>query len=385
MTEALPGTFEVQHTDSKSGARVGRLQTAHGPVSTPVFMPVGTQGSVKAMSPAEMLELDTEILLGNVYHLNVRPGMEVIEACGGLHSFMGWDRPILTDSGGFQVFSLAQLRKIRPDGVEFQSHVDGATIFLGPREAMSIQRTLGSDIAMAFDECPSHDSTPEYTCQAVERTLTWAALCLEQLRAPGQLVFGIVQGGEHAELRQRCSRELVAMEFDGYAIGGVSVGEPEKVLLQGVRDSVPHLPEDRPRYLMGVGKMHQIIEAVAQGVDMFDCVMPTRFARNGSAFTRKGRVPIKASEFRMSTEPIEKGCTCYACSNFSRAYVRHLLNVKEILGVRLLTMHNLHRYSEFMKEIRTAISEGNFSEYRTEFLREFADSWSNREGDGQDE
>jgi queuine tRNA-ribosyltransferase len=373
MTSPEPGTYELLHQDTATSARVGVLHTAHGPIETPVFMPVGTQGAVKAMSPVELKGLDTQILLGNTYHLNIRPGMDVIETCGGLHKFMGWDGPILTDSGGFQVFSLSKLNKITADGVTFQSHMDGSSIFLGPREAMHIQRVLGSDIAMAFDECPPYGSTREYTCQAVDRTLAWAALCLEQERAPGQLVFGIVQGGEFADLREHCARELVQMKFDGYAIGGVSVGEPEAVLLKGVRDTVGHLPATKPRYLMGVGKMDQMIDAIACGIDMFDCVMPTRFARNGSAFTRRGKVPIKAGAHRLSTEPVEAGCTCYACTHFTRAYIRHLLNVDEILGVRLLTMHNLHRYAEFLSEIREAIKAGQLTEYREAFLANYQD------------
>ncbi|MDE0838540.1 MAG: tRNA guanosine(34) transglycosylase Tgt [Kiritimatiellae bacterium] len=381
MTSPAPGTYELLHEDPATNARVGVLHTAHGPIETPVFMPVGTQGAVKAMSPVELKGLDTQILLGNTYHLNIRPGMDVIEICGGLHKFMDWDGPILTDSGGFQVFSLSKLNKITADGVTFQSHMDGSSIFLGPREAMHIQRVLGSDIAMAFDECPPYGSTREYTCQAVDRTLAWATLCLEQERAPGQLVFGIVQGGEYADLREHCARELVQMEFDGYAIGGVSVGEPEAVLLKGVRDTVGHLPATKPRYLMGVGKMDQMIEAIACGIDMFDCVMPTRFARNGSAFTRRGKVPIKAGAYRLSTEPVEEGCTCYACTHFTRAYIRHLLNVDEILGVRLLTMHNLHRYAEFLSEIREAIKAGELTEYREAFLANYRDGSTPAEGD----
>jgi queuine tRNA-ribosyltransferase len=277
---------------------------------------------------------------------------------------MGWDRPILTDSGGYQIFSLANLRKITPDGVEFNNHVDGARVFLGPREVMDIQRRLGADIAMVLDECAPYPCDRNYACQAVEKTLTWAALCSREPRAEGQFVFGIVQGSEYEDLRDRCARELVAMDFDGYAIGGVSVGEPEQVLMKGVKDSLGGLPEAKPRYLMGVGKMHQILEAVAQGVDMFDCVIPTRFARNGSAFTRTGNYPVKAAEYKCDSRPIEEGCDCYACRNFTRAYVRHLVNVNEILGVRLLTMHNIHRYMSFMREIRSALDEGTFEDLR---------------------
>lgn len=364
--------FEVLKRDPETGARLGVLHTAHGDVQTPCFMPVGTQGTVKAMAPRELEELGVGVLLGNTYHLNIRPGLEVIEASGGLHKFMGWSRPILTDSGGFQVFSLAGLRTITPDGVAFNSHVDGARVFLGPVEAMRIQRILGSDIAMAFDECPPHPSSRESACQAVDRTLTWAAKCLEQPRAAGQWVFGIVQGGEHADLRARCAAELVAMGFDGYAVGGVSVGEPEDVLLSGITHGVEGLPADRPRYLMGVGKIHQILEAVARGVDMFDCVRPTRFARNGTAFTWRGSYPVKAGEYRLDQNPVEPGCTCYTCQNFARAYVRHLLNVNEILGVRLLTLHNLHRFMELMQAIRSALVEDRFAAFKAEFLQQHA-------------
>jgi len=330
-------------------------------------MPVGTQATVKAMSPAELESLDVSILLGNTYHLNLRPGMDVIEACGGLHAFMGWSRPILTDSGGFQVFSLAGLRKIRDDGVEFSSHIDGSRIFLGPVEAMRIQRILGSDIAMVFDECPPHGCTRDYACQSMEKSIAWAAKCSEQPRAAGQLVFGIVQGGAFDDLRRRCARELVGIGFDGYAVGGVSVGEPEDVLLRGMEQGVAELPLDRPRYLMGVGRMSQILEAVALGVDMFDCVMPTRYARNGSAFTRRGVYPVKAGAYRLDGRPVEEGCGCYTCTHFPRAYVRHLLNVGEILGLQLLTLHNLYRYMAFMAEIREAVRGGFFREFRDEF------------------
>ncbi|MBU0677438.1 MAG: tRNA guanosine(34) transglycosylase Tgt [Verrucomicrobia bacterium] len=360
-------TFEVITRDSTSGARRGRLHTAHGVVETPVFMPVGTQATVKAMTPAELEAQDCRIILSNTYHLNSRPGIEVIEACGGLHKFMGWDRAILTDSGGYQVFSLAKLRRITDEGVEFQSHFDGQKHFLGPKEAMAIQRGLGSDIAMVFDECAPYPCDWDYACKAVDRTLAWAALCACQPRADGQLVFGIVQGSSFGDLRERCAKELVDMNFDGYAIGGVSVGEPEDLLLKGVDDSIDFLPGGKPRYLMGVGLFNQMLEAVARGVDMFDCVIPTRFARNGSAFTRKGRFPVKAGVYREDTRPIDEECACYACRKFSRAYIRHLLNVNEILGVRLLTIHNLHVYEQFMQEMRTSIENGVFGRFREDF------------------
>ena len=358
------GSFEIVAKDAGSKARVGRLQTAHGVVETPVFMPVGTQATVKSLSPAELEEMDCRILLGNTYHLNARPGVDIVTKSGGLHRFMGWDRAILTDSGGFQVFSLSKLRKITDEGVRFQSHVDGSSHFLGPVEAMAIQRGLGSDIAMVFDECPPYPSTRDYACQAVDRTLAWAALCARQPRADGQLVFGIVQGGIYTDLRERCSKGLQEIGFDGYAIGGVSVGEPDELILPGVDSCVDTLPADRPRYLMGVGEFRQMTESVARGVDMFDCVMPTRLARHGTAFTRQGRFPAKASIYKEDQRPIEEGCGCYCCRRFCRAYIRHLLNVDEILGIRLLALHNVYRYLDFMSEMRKAIANGTFAQFR---------------------
>ncbi len=364
VSAVLPaGTFEIVAEDRTTGARCGRLHTAHGIVETPVFMPVGTQATVKSMTPEELEGLDVSILLGNTYHLNLRPGMDVIGAAGGLHRFMGWSRPILTDSGGYQVFSLSDIRKIGDDGVTFQSHIDGSRLFLGPVEAMEIQRILGSDIAMVFDECLPAGSGRDYACQSTHRTLNWAARCLEQPRAPGQLFFGIVQGGAFEDLRRHCARELVSMGFDGYAVGGVSVGEPEDVLLKGVADGVAALPLDQPRYLMGVGRMSQMTQAVSMGVDMFDCVMPTRYARNGSAFTRMGVYPVKAAYNKLDQHPVEEDCSCYCCSNFSRSYVRHLLHAGEILGLRLLTLHNIHRYMCFMQEMRDAIRNDCFADF----------------------
>jgi len=359
--------FDILSTDPASSARRGRLRTAHGVIETPVFMPVGTQGTIKAMSPAELEDSGVQIIVTNAYHLKIRPGIDVIEKCGGQHRFMGWNRAILTDSGGFQVFSLANLRKIRADGVEFNSHFDGKRLFMGPVESMEMQRKLASDIAMVFDECAPYPCDRDYACQSVNKTLAWAALCAEQSRAEGQLVFGIVQGSEYRDLREHCARELVAIGFDGYAIGGVSVGEPAHVLVAGVDDSLSSLPYDKPRYLMGVGEMRQIIDAVSRGVDMFDCVMPTRFARNGSAFTLKGRYPVKAAGYKYDMRPVEEGCKCHACRNFSRAYIRHLLNVNEILGVRLLTTHNIYAYMRLMSEIRAALESGEFGELRRKY------------------
>jgi queuine tRNA-ribosyltransferase len=361
------GFFKLFKTDSATKARLGRIKTTCGEIDTPVFMPVGTQASVKAMDPRELLEMGTQIILGNTYHLSIRPGMEIIQKAGGLHEFMNWQKPILTDSGGFQVFSLAKIRKVRSHGVEFRSHLDGSLLFLGPKEAMEIQRLLGSDIAMVFDECPAHDCSAKDAAAAVERTLRWAAECRGQPRATGQFVFAIVQGGSNAALRQHCAEELVRMDFDGYAIGGVSVGEPEPEMMKAVEYTEPFLPSDKPRYAMGLGTPAQMVELVARGVDMFDCVLPTRVARNGTAFTYKGTISIKAGFNKADFRPIEEGCECYACKNFTRAYLRHLLNVDEILGLRMLSVHNSHMYMKVMEDIRKHIAAGTFSEFRREF------------------
>src|SRR5438094_4125056 len=359
--------FELLKTDTSSKARVGRLTTAHGVVDTPVFMPVGTQGSVKALDPRELREMGTQIILGNTYHLSLRPGMDIIRAAGGLHQFINWPHPILTDSGGFQVFSLARIRKIKAHGVEFRSHLDGSLLFLGPREAMGIQRELRSDIAMVFDDCPPHTSTPRELRAAVERTMRWATECREQPRATGQMVFGIVQGGARSELREECAKTLVALEFDGYAIGGVSVGEPEPEMMRAVELTEPFLPANQPRYAMGLGTPAQMVELVARGVDMFDCVLPTRVARNGTAFTRKGSISMKAGAYKLDFRPIEEDCDCYACQNFTRAYLRHLLNVGEILGLRMLSVHNTRMFIRVMEQVRAAIANGSFAEFRREF------------------
>jgi queuine tRNA-ribosyltransferase len=361
-----PGTFEILKEDRHTGARLGRLWTAHGVIDTPVFMPVGTQATVKALEPRDLDAAGASIILSNTYHLMLRPGMEVMAACGGLHRFMGWNKPILTDSGGFQVFSLNTLRKITEEGVTFNSHIDGTPFFLGPKEAMEVQRILGSDIAMCFDECMPYPCEPDYAQKSVAKTLRWAAQCLEQPRAAGQLVFGIVQGGEYTLLREHCAKELVSMGFDGYAVGGVSVGEPEDIMLKGVADGTRLLPRERPRYVMGLGDMYQMCESVACGVDMFDCVIPTRVARHGTAYTRTGSYPVKGGSYKIDMRPVEEGCTCYCCQNFSRAYIRHLINVSEILGVRLLSIHNMHRYLEFMREMREAIANDSFREWRKE-------------------
>jgi queuine tRNA-ribosyltransferase len=363
--------FELFKTDPHSRARLGRLTTARGMIDTPAFMPVGTQGSVKALDPRELLEMGTQIILGNTYHLQIRPGLEVITAAGGLHQFINWPGPILTDSGGFQVFSLAKIRKIMPHGVEFRSHLDGSLLFLGPKEAMHIQRLLGSDIAMVFDDCPPHDHGTREMRAAVERTIRWARECRAQARAPAQMVFGIVQGGSHPALREECARELVAMDFDGYAIGGVSVGEPEHEMMRAVEATEPFLPPGRARYAMGLGTPAQMVELVARGVDLFDCVLPTRVARNGTAFTRQGTVSVKAGFNKSDFRPIEEGCQCYACRHFTRAYLRHLLNVGEILGLRMVSVHNSYLFLQVMADIRAALAAGTFAEFRRDFVARY--------------
>ncbi|HEV8544447.1 MAG TPA: tRNA guanosine(34) transglycosylase Tgt [Verrucomicrobiae bacterium] len=365
------GFFQLLKTDSFCKARLGRITTTRGVIDTPQFMPVGTQASVKAIDPRELLEMGTQIILGNTYHLSIRPGLEIIQAAGGLHRFMNWGLPILTDSGGFQVFSLAKIRKVRAHGVEFRSHLDGSLLFLGPREAMEVQRILGSDIAMVFDECPAHNCSAQDATDAVERTILWAKACREQPRAPRQFVFGIVQGGTNAQLRENCARELVALDFDGYAIGGVSVGEPEPEMMHAVELAEPFLPAEKPRYAMGLGTPAQMVELVARGVDMFDCVLPTRVARNGTAFTYKGTVSIKAGFNKADFRPIEEGCECFACRNFTRAYLRHLLNVDEILGLRMLSVHNSYIYMKLMGDIRRHLGQGTFAEFREMFARTY--------------
>ncbi len=357
--------------DAQSRARRGRLHTDRGVIETPTFMPVGTQASVKALDNRELEEMGAQVILGNTYHLAIRPGMEIIGMAGGLHRFMNWPKPILTDSGGFQVFSLGKIRKIQEHGVAFRSHLDGAPLFLGPQESMGIQRQLGSDIAMVFDECPPHDASRSAVEAAVQRTLRWASECREQPRAPGQRVFGIVQGTQFADLRRRCAEELVAMDFDGYAIGGVSVGEPEPQMMLAVEYTEPFLPPDKPRYAMGLGTPAQLVELVARGVDMFDCVLPTRVARNGTAFTSRGTFAIKGGAVKADFRPIEEGCACYACRNHTRAYIRHLLNVNEILGLRLVSIHNSHFYLQLMTDIRAHLEAGTFGEFRKHYIANY--------------
>ena len=367
--------FELLTTDSGSKARYGRLTTAHGLIETPAFMPVGTQGTVKGVSPRELHEIEAQIILGNTYHLFVRPGMEVMRQFGGLHRFMNWDGPILTDSGGYQIFSLAKLRKITEEGVHFQNHLDGTPTFISPEIAMEIQATLGSDIAMVLDECPPYPCEHDYAARSLEMTARWAQRCKarsevrnQNVEMERQLLFGIVQGATFEDLRRVSAEATVQIGFDGYAIGGVSVGEPEPEMMRAVEWSEPFLPNDKPRYAMGLGTPPQLLELVARGVDIFDCVLPTRLARNGTAFTAAGTLNLKNAEFALQNGPIEEGCNCPACREFSRGYIRHLIKAEEILGLRLITLHNLHFYLDLMKRARSEIEAGRFDEFRHAFV-----------------
>ncbi len=348
-------------------ARRGQLTLAHGTVETPAFMPVGTYGTVKAMSPLELREIGAHIVLGNTFHLWLRPGLEVIAAHGGLHGFMGWDGPILTDSGGFQVFSLGALRKITEEGVTFQSPVNGDKLFLTPEESMRIQRVLNSDIAMVFDECTPYPATLREAIDSMRLSLRWAARSKAAHEGNPNALFGIVQGGMYESLRDESLAELIKIGFDGYAIGGLSVGEPKEDMRRILAHTAPMLPHDKPRYLMGVGTPEDLVASVAQGIDMFDCVMPTRNARNGMLFTQNGDIKIKNAQYRLDTRPLDEACTCYTCRHFSRAYLHHLHRLKEILGARLNTIHNLHYYQQLMSEIRTAIETDVFADFVTNF------------------
>jgi queuine tRNA-ribosyltransferase len=350
-------------------ARRGTLTLAHGMVETPAFMPVGTYGTVKAMSPAELRDIGAQIVLGNTFHLWLRPGIDVIAKHGGLHRFMGWDRPILTDSGGFQVWSLGELRKIREEGVAFQSPVNGDQCFLSPEESMRIQHVLNADIAMIFDECTAYPSSREQAAESMRLSLRWAARSKAEFEKLGNAnaLFGIVQGGMHEDLRDESARGLQDIGFHGYAIGGLSVGEPKDDMLRILAHTAPNLPRDKPRYLMGVGTPEDIVAAVGAGIDMFDCVMPTRNGRNGWLFTRFGDVKIRNSAHKDDTRPLDDTCGCYACRNFSRAYLHHLQRTKEILGARLNTIHNLHYYQTLMHEMREAIEAGSFADFVVRF------------------
>jgi queuine tRNA-ribosyltransferase len=368
--------FQLLGKDTATGARRGRLSTLHGAVETPVFMPVGTQGTVKAVTPVHLREIGAQIILGNTYHLSLRPGSGLVRDLGGLHRFMGWDGPILTDSGGFQVFSLSKLREIRDDGVAFQSHLDGAKLFLGPKEVMGIQADLGSDIAMVLDECPPWPVDRDACALACSRSLRWAARCREiaiesGFLESGSMVFAIVQGSTFDDLRREAALALSALDFSGYAVGGVSVGEPEEEMMRQVAATAPHLPEGNPRYTMGLGTPPQILRMIALGVDMFDCVLPTRVARNGLAFTPEGPINLRNERFRADPAPIVEGMDNYTCRNFSRAYLRHLVASNEMLGGTLVTIHNLHFFLNLMEQARAHIEAGDYGPWHEAWIRRY--------------
>jgi queuine tRNA-ribosyltransferase len=355
--------FEIIKKDSSSQARLGRVETNHGSFTTPAFLPVGTQGSVKSLTPEELVEIGVEAILGNTYHLYLRPGHETIGRLGGLHAFIHWERPILTDSGGFQIFSLGSLRKISEEGVLFQSHLDGSPHSLTPEKVVEIQKVLGTDIAMVLDECVPYPSPYEYVKTSMERTSRWARRSLQVRRESDPALFAIVQGGVYRDLREKSAQALVEMGFQGYAIGGLSVGEPKSTMLDVLQWTIPLLPEDTPRYLMGVGTPEDIIDAVMLGVDFFDCVLPTRNARNGTLFTSSGKISIKQAQYAEDGRPVDETCPCYTCCHYSRAYLRHLYLSKEILSSRLNTIHNLYYYVNLLGKIRKAIQEGRFLDF----------------------
>ena len=366
-----PVTFELLHTCKQSGARLGVLHTPHGDIPTPIYMPVGTQATVKAMTPREMEEINAKIILSNTYHLHLRPGEDIIREAGGLHTFMDWHHPILTDSGGFQVFSLSELRKITEEGAAFRSHLDGSKQFISPEISMDIQEALGSDIAMAFDVCTAYPCDHRTAEDAMHRTHRWAARCKKHHIRSDQALFGIVQGAFFEDLRIESAKTLADMDFPGYGIGGLSVGEPKPLMYEMLEKIEPHLPKNKPRYLMGVGTPDCFLEGILRGVDMFDCVLATRIARNGTCFTRNGRLVVRNATYARDFTPIEEGCDCYACQHFTRAYVRHLLKADEITGGRLASIHNLRFLIRMMEEIRQAILEDRFLDYRREFYEKY--------------
>jgi queuine tRNA-ribosyltransferase len=362
-------SFELIKKDPASSARLGKIATSHGEINTPVFMPVGTQATVKTLSPADLTDLGAEIILSNTYHLFLRPGHELIRDFGGVQKFMAWNRPVLTDSGGFQVFSLSELRKIAEEGVTFQSPIDGgAKHLITPEYAVEIQEALGADIIMAFDECIPYPATRDYAHESLERTLRWALRCRDAKKDTAQALFGIVQGGMYPDLRKQSAGALVDIGFDGYALGGLSVGETKPMMYEMVEATVPSLPGDQPRYLMGVGTPEDLVEGVDLGIDMFDCVMPTRNARNGTFFTSYGKVVIRNAQYERDKRPIDPECRCYTCRNFTRAYLRHLFNAGEVLALRLGTIHNLFFYLDLMRNVRASIEQGRFREFKKEFL-----------------
>jgi len=362
--------FTLLHSDASSRARLGRIRTPHGAIATPAFAPVGTQATVKALDPRDLLDVGTELVLANTYHLYLRPGADVVAELGGLHRFMGWDHPILTDSGGYQVFSLAENRKVSDEGVEFRSHIDGSRHLFTPEMVIQVQEQLGADIIMCLDEC-AEPYDRAYNEQALDRTHAWAERCRRAQVRKDQALFGIVQGGVFPDLRQTSVRFLVDLDFPGYAIGGLSVGETKEQMYTTLETTISNLPGDKPRYLMGVGAPEDLLEAVAQGVDLFDCVLPTRLARNAALFTRQGRINIRNARFERDPAPVEGGCECYTCCHFSRAYLRHLFRAGEILASRLATIHNVHFLLRLMREARVAVADGCFLEFKEEFLAQY--------------
>lgn len=365
-------TYELIKQCPHTGARAGRIHTPHGSFDTPIFMPVGTQASVKTLAPEELKEMGAGIILSNNYHLFLRPGSKLVKEAGGLHKFMNWDRAILTDSGGFQVFSLGDLRKISEEGVTFRSHIDGSKKFLSPEIATQSQMDLGADIIMAFDECVPYPADFKYTRESMELTLRWAQRCKDTMTNSNQGLFGIVQGGMYKDLRIECANRLVDMDFPGYAVGGLSVGEPKELMYEMLDITLEHLPPNKARYLMGVGTPDCLVEGVMRGIDMFDCVYPTRVARNGTAMTWNGRLVIKNAQYEHDFHPIDEHCNCYTCRNYSRAYIRHLVRVNEIFGLRLLTIHNLHFLIDFMRQMRQSIMDDRFPEFYRKFTANFS-------------
>ena len=365
-------TYELLHVCKQTGARRGVIHTPHGDIQTPIFMPVGTQATVKSMTPEELKEVEAQIILANTYHLFLRPGHELVKEAGGLHKFMNWDRPILTDSGGFQVFSLGPLRTISEEGVEFRSHLDGSKKFLSPEKAIEVENALGADIIMAFDECCPYPSTYEYAKNSMERTTRWAKRCKEaHSREEDQGLFGIIQGGFYKDLRKESLEQMVKLDFPGYAIGGISVGEPKEEFLDILKYTTPLMPENKPRYLMGVGTPDYLIEAAVAGIDMCDCVIPTRLARHGTAFTSKGKLVVRNATYERDFTPLEDECDCYACKNYTRAYIRHLVKTNEILGIRLLSIHNIKFLTNLMDKVRIEIENDNLGTFREEFYRKY--------------
>lgn len=371
MSQAI--TYELLHECKQTGARRGVIHTPHGDIQTPVFMPVGTQATVKSMTPDELKDMiDAKIILSNTYHLYLRPGSKLVKEAGGLHKFMNWDRAILTDSGGFQVFSLGDLRTISEEGVEFKSHLDGSKHFFSPESVMETENDLGADIIMAFDECVEYPATYEYTKQSMERTTRWAKRCKEAHKnTEKQGLFGIIQGGFYKDLRDKSLEDLVAMDFPGYAIGGISVGEPKEEFLDILRYTTPKMPKNKPRYLMGVGTPDYLIEAALVGIDMCDCVLPTRIARNGTAMTWNGKVVVRNATYERDFTPLDSECDCYTCRNYTKAYLRHLVKTKEILGVRLLSIHNLYFLSKLMERVRKEIENDNLLNFKNEFYSKY--------------